>query len=121
MLDRPVAPAMEPAAMSLSASADPAIVHFRHEFHVLIPGEAWPLKAVADLRTHLGVPDVDRVTYFRPGKGRTGGLGFFTALPGTDMFRRALREIRGPEAGAIRRRASELMAAYAELTLSADF
>lgn len=102
-------------------AADPAIVHFKHEFAVAIPGEPAPLKAVADLRTHLGVPEVDRVTYFRPGNGRTGGLGFFTALPGTDLFKRALREIRGPEAGKIRRRAWELMETDAELTLIAGF
>lgn len=103
------------------STSDPAAVHFRHEFTVLVPGEAAPLKAVADLRTHLGAPEIDRVTYFRPGKGRAGRLGFVTALPGTDLFKRALREIRGPEAGAIRRRAFELMSADAELTLIADF
>ncbi len=107
--------------MSLQLSADPAVVHFRHEFAVAVPGEPAPLKAVADVRTHLGVPEVDRVTYFRPGNGSTGGLGFFTALPGTDLFRRALREIRGPEAGTIRRRAFELMTADVELTLIASW
>ena len=103
------------------STSDPALAHFRHAFHVLVPGEATPLKAVANLHTHLGVPEVDRVTYFRPGKGRTGGLGFFTALPGTDLFKRALREIRGPEAGAIRKRAFELMAADAELAMIANW
>lgn len=109
------------AAIAPPVAADPAIVHFRHEFAIAIPGEPAPLKAVADLRTHLGVPEVDRVTLFRPGDGRIGGLGFFTALPGTDLFKRALREIRGPQAGAIRRRAFELAAADAELALIASW
>lgn len=112
------------AAMASPASAvaaDPAVVHFRHEFAVSIPGEPAPLKAVADLRTHLGAPEVDRVTLFRPGNGRDGGLGFFTALPGTDLFKRALREIRGPEAGTIRKRAWELMQADAEFSLIAGW
>lgn len=90
-------------------SADPATVHFRHEFTVCLPGYAVPVKAVADLRTHLGMPQVDRVSILPP------GAAWVTLAPRSDAIRRAFREIRGPEAGAIRKRAFELMTADAEL------
>ncbi len=96
-------------AASISSDGESSTIHFKHEFSVRLPHHAEPVKACADLRCHLGVPVVDRVTIF------PRGTMFVTIEPGTDAFRRALREIRGPEAGAIRRRAFELMTADAEL------
>jgi hypothetical protein len=102
-------------------SSDPATIRSKHAFVVAMPGEPAPLKAIADFRTHLGVPEVDCVTLFRPSTGRDRGLDFFSPLPGTGLFKRASREICGPEAGAIRRRAFELVTADAELALIASW
>ena len=96
-----------PASVEPMSSAGE--VRFQHQFTVSLPHHPEPVKACADLRCHLGVPVVDRVTIF------PRGTMFVTLDPRTDAFRRALREIRGPEAGAIRRRAFELMTADAEL------
>ncbi len=94
-------------------------LRFRHEFPLSIPSSREPVKAVADLRVHLGVPEMDRVLVFLPGKG--GSQSVVTVGPRTDIARRASREIRGTQAGAIRQRAFELATADAELTLNAGF
>ena len=86
-----------------------AEIRFKHEFMVRLPHYAAPLKAVADLRVHLGVPEVDRVSILPP------GAAWCTLAPRSDALSRALCEIRGPEADAIRKRAFELMTAEAEL------
>ena len=86
-----------------------AEVRFKHQFIVRLPHYAAPLKAVADLRVHLGVPEVDRITILPP------GAAWCTLAPRSDDYRRALCEIRGPEAGAIRKQAFELMTADADL------
>ncbi len=102
-----VAPPAPPADVEPARSAGE--VRFQHQFTVRLPHHPEPVKACADLRCHLGVPVVDRVTIF------PRGTMFVTLEPRSDAFRRALREIRGPEAGAIRKRAFELMTADAEL------
>ena len=86
-----------------------AEIRFKHEFTVSLPHYATPVKACADLRVHLGVPEVDRVSILPP------GAAWCTLAPRSDALRHALCEIRGPEAGAIRKRAFELMTADAEL------
>ena len=80
----------------LSAPPASAEVCFSHQFTVRLPHHAGPVKACADLRVHLGVPEVDRVTIF------PAGAMFATLEPRSDAFRRALREIRGPEYDRIR-------------------
>ena len=99
--------------------ADPAALRFSHEFSLSIPSHREPVKAVADLRVHLGVPEMDRVSVFLPTKA--GRDSVVTASPRSDIARRALREIRGSQAGAIRKRAFELATADAELTLIRSF
>ena len=74
-----------------------------------MPHYAAPVKACADLRVHLGVPEVDRVSILPP------GAAWCTLAPRSDAYRRALCEIRGPEAGAIRKQAFNLMTADADL------
>ena len=93
----------------LPSTLTSAEVRFKHEFTVRLPHYAAPLKAVADLRVHLGVPEVDRVSILPP------GAAWCTLAPRSDALSRALCEIRGPEAGAIRKRAFDLMTADAEL------
>jgi hypothetical protein len=102
-----IAPPAPPADIEPTSSAGE--VRFNHEFAVRLPSYARPVKAVADLRVHLGVPQVDRVSILSP------GAAWVTLAPRSDAFRRALREIRGPQAGAIRKRAFELMTVDAEL------
>lgn len=102
-------------AASISSDGEFAPIHFKHQFTVRLPHHAEPVEACADLRCHLGVPVVDRVTIF------PRGTMFVTLEPRTDAFRRALREIRGPEAGAIRKRAFELATVDAELVEVATF
>ena len=95
------------ASVELTCSAGE--VCFTHQFVVRLPHYAGPVKACADLRVHLGVPEVDRVSILPP------GAAWVTLALRSDTFRRVLGEIRGPEAGAIRKRAFELMMADAEL------
>ena len=102
-----IAPTTPPAAVEPMRSASE--VRFTHQFVVRLPHYVEPVKACADLRVHLGVPQVDRVSILPP------GAAWVTLALRSDAFRRALREIRGPEAGAIRRRTFELMTADAEL------
>lgn len=110
---------MEPYAVSSQPSADPATFRFRHEFPLAIPSQPRPVKAVAALKVHLGVPEIDRLSVFLPSAaGRESVVEFG---PRTDVGRRALREIRGPHAGAIRRRAFQLSTADAELALIASW
>ncbi len=105
--------------MLLQPSADPAIITFRHEFDLAIPSQLRPVKAVVALKVHLGVPEIDRLSIFLPCvAGRESVVEFG---PRTDVGRRALREIRSSQAGAIRRRAFELATADAELTLIRSF
>ena len=105
--------------MSLQPSADPAIIVFRHEFDLAIPSQPRPVKAVAALKVHLGVPEIDRLSIFLlSAVGRESVVEFG---PRTDVGRRALREIRGSQAGAIRRRAFDLATADAELSLIASW
>ena len=105
----------EPQARSAAplASVEPtcsaAEVRFTHQFVVRLPHHAGLVEACADLRVHLGVPEVDRITIFPT------GANFATLKPRSDAFRRALCEIRGPKAGTIRKRAFELMTADADL------
>ena len=105
--------------MPSTPASDPAIVHFRHEFDLAIPCQPKPVKAVAALKVHLGVPEIDRLSIFLP--CAAGRESVVTVGPRTDIARRALREIRGSQAGAIRRRAFELATADAELTLIRSF
>ena len=107
MFSTTIAPPAPPACIEPMRSA--AEVRFKHEFALRLPGYAEPLKVVAELRVHLGVPEVDRVSVLPP------GAAWVTLAPRSDAFRRAFCEIRGPEAGAIRKRAFELMTADAEL------
>ena len=108
-------PLAEPLARSAASltSVEPTCsageVRFTHQFVVRLPHHAGLVKACADLRVHLGVPEVDRITTFPT------GAKLVTLKPRSDAFRRALCEIRGPEAGAIRKRAFDLMTADAEL------
>ena len=101
------------------STSDPAILHLRHEFDLAIPSHREPVKAVATLRVHLGVPEIDRLSIFLPcAAGRESVVEFG---PRTDVGRRALCEIRGPQAGAIHHRAFELATTNAELTLIRSF
>jgi hypothetical protein len=93
----------------LRSAPSGAEIRFKHEFLVRLPHYAAPVKACADLRVHLGVPEVDRVSILPP------GTAWCTLAPRSDAYRRALCEIRGPETGAIRKRAFDLMTADAEL------
>ena len=86
-----------------------AEIRFKHEFLVRLPHYAAPVKACADLRVHLGMPEVDRVSILPP------GAAWCTLAPRSDALSRALCKIRGPEAGAIRKRAFDLMTADADL------
>ena len=114
MLRRLLPPA-EPQTRSAAplASVEPtcsaAEVRFTHQFVVRLPHHAGLVEACADLRVHLGVPEVDRITIFPT------GAKLVTLKPRSDASRRALCELRGPEAGAIRKRAFELMTADVEL------
>ncbi|RYB01427.1 hypothetical protein [Lichenibacterium ramalinae] len=97
------------ASYLLPCTPTGAEIRFKHEFLVRLPHYVAPVKGCADLRVHLGVPEVDRVSILPP------GAAWCTLAPRSDTFQRALREIRGPEAGAIRKRAFELITADAEL------
>ncbi len=105
--------------MQAAPASDPATVHFSHEFGLAIPSQPRPVKAVAALKVHLGVPEIDRLSIFLP--SAAGSESVVEVGPRTDVGRRALREIRGSQAGAIRRRAFELATADAELTLIRSF
>lgn len=53
--------------MQTVPASDPAALCFKHDFPVSIPCQPQPMRAVADIRVHLGVLEMDRVSVFLPG------------------------------------------------------